>query len=50
MVQTRYAFGLYPATIVVLLNMMGVVGFGMLAGVISGQSVPLDPHMTWVSA
>lgn len=37
MVQARYSFGLYPVTIVVLLNMMTVVGFTVIAGIVAGQ-------------
>ncbi|KAF2085523.1 purine-cytosine permease FCY22 [Saccharata proteae CBS 121410] len=39
MVQARYSFGLYPVTIVVLLNMMSVVGFTIIAGIIAGQTL-----------
>ncbi|EOD46937.1 putative purine-cytosine permease fcy22 protein [Neofusicoccum parvum UCRNP2] len=39
MVQARYSFGLYPVTIVVLLNMMTVVGFTIIAGIVAGQTL-----------
>lgn len=37
MVSARYSFGFFPVTIVVALNMMTVVGFTVIAGIVAGQ-------------
>lgn len=39
MVQSRYTFGLYGNTVIVLLNMAGVVGFIVISAIISGQTL-----------
>ncbi|KAF9640718.1 putative purine-cytosine permease fcy22 protein [Lasiodiplodia theobromae] len=39
MVSARYSFGFFPVTIVVALNMMTVVGFTVIAGIVAGQTL-----------
>ncbi|KAK7700781.1 hypothetical protein SLS57_011973 [Botryosphaeria dothidea] len=39
MVQARYSFGYFFVTIVVLLNMMTIVGFTVIAGIVAGQTL-----------
>ncbi|KAL0258127.1 hypothetical protein SLS55_007299 [Diplodia seriata] len=39
MIQARYSFGFFPVTIVVILNMMTVVGFTVIAGIVAGQTL-----------